>query len=121
MDDEAGEDENVAEEEITKEENSDKEESQEEHLYCVCKRPDDGRFYLECSGCEESYHLSCLHLEFGILLYLEAENLEEWYCPKGECKQSSASRKKSLSSGGEKSWTRDQPWMEPYLKFRCVG
>ena len=103
MDDVAEEDESAAEE-GAKEATIDKEEQQEEeHLYCVCRRPDDGRFHLECSGCEEWYHLSCLHLEFGILLYqFEAENLEEWYCPKDSCRQSSAITQAELEEwGGE--------------------
>merc|ERR1712029_1174900 len=51
-----------------------------EQLYCLCRQPyDDSQFYIGCEKCEDWFHGRCV----GIL-QAEAENIEEYVCPKCE-------------------------------------
>jgi len=31
-------------------------------VYCICRCPDDGKLMVECEGCQEWFHASCLKL-----------------------------------------------------------
>ena len=50
----------------------------QEILYCLCKQPDDGSWYIECSRCKDWFHNRCLQKTRS-----ELEKLREFVCP--EC------------------------------------
>jgi hypothetical protein len=56
--------------------------SMSETLLCVCRarledQTDDGRFWIGCSKCGEWFHGDCMNIT-----QLEADVLDDWYCPK---------------------------------------
>merc|ERR1719193_3071810 len=51
-----------------------------DEIYCLCRQPyDDSQFYIGCEKCEDWFHGRCV----GIL-QSEAENIEEYVCPRCE-------------------------------------
>jgi len=51
-----------------------------DEIYCLCQQPyDDSQFYIGCEKCTDWFHGRCV----GIL-QAEAENIEEYVCPKCE-------------------------------------
>jgi len=45
-------------------------------VYCLCRKPHQGRFMIQCDGCDEWYHGSCVNLTAS-----EAIPLDDWFCP----------------------------------------
>lgn len=39
---------------------SDNEEEDDQELYCICRKPDDGTPMVCCDGCDEWYHVRCI-------------------------------------------------------------
>lgn len=65
-----------------------------QELYCLCRKPyDESQFYICCDKCQDWFHGRCV----GIL-QSEADNIDEYICPK--CQQNSSvnlANMKSLS------------------------
>ena len=50
-------------------------------LYCICKKPDDGKIMVQCNWCKQWFHGKCI----GILSNEDSEKIGEYLC--GECMQ----------------------------------
>ena len=37
--------------------------NEDENVYCICRKADDGLPMVQCSACDEWYHLSCMNLK----------------------------------------------------------
>ncbi|XP_022257614.1 PHD finger protein 3-like, partial [Limulus polyphemus] len=55
-----------------------------DRLWCICRKPHNGRFMIGCDGCEEWFHGSCVGITRQKGQLMEKEEIE-WLCPK--CKE----------------------------------
>ena len=57
-------------------------------LVCLCKAVyDPDHAMIGCDGCKEWYHLTCLHSEWGRVIWEEeAERMTQFYCNKPGCR-----------------------------------
>ena len=55
---------------------------EEEHLYCLCRKPDDGDFMVGCDFCNEWYHGKCVGVSRK-----QAADIKRYSCPKCQPKQ----------------------------------
>ncbi|XP_054709341.1 uncharacterized protein LOC129219046 [Uloborus diversus] len=60
--------------------NSDSEEEDPDKLWCICRKPHNNRFMIQCDSCKEWYHGSCVGINRSLGLRLEKEK-KEWRCP----------------------------------------
>ena len=49
--------------------------AQDTNLYCICKQPWQGRFMIQCDGCDKWYHGSCVNVTAS-----EALNIQKFWC-----------------------------------------
>lgn len=55
---------------------STKKQVQRTEVYCLCRKPDDGNFMIQCDRCEEWYHGKCVDVSPS-----EGEAMDKYYCP----------------------------------------
>ena len=51
--------------------------AEDSQLYCLCRRPWQGRFMIQCDRCDEWYHGTCVNVTPS-----EALNIDQYECPK---------------------------------------
>ncbi|KAI5804350.1 hypothetical protein EDC01DRAFT_779247 [Geopyxis carbonaria] len=45
-------------------------------LYCICRKPDSGKWMIGCDGCDEWYHGECIHVKEE-----DGDLIDKYYCP----------------------------------------
>ncbi|KAI9592062.1 hypothetical protein BDF19DRAFT_241391 [Syncephalis fuscata] len=63
-------------EDIEEEEHEHEEDIEDDKLYCLCRKPDDGTVMISCDGCSEWYHAKCVGLTKG-----KVAKITTYYCP----------------------------------------
>ncbi|KAL1918751.1 uncharacterized protein VTP21DRAFT_2773 [Calcarisporiella thermophila] len=63
------------EEEPENDEDEDKDIDDSEILYCICKKPDTGKFMIQCDKCDEWYHGQCV----GVTKR-QSKEMDVWHC-----------------------------------------
>ncbi|XP_022093914.1 zinc finger protein 846-like isoform X2 [Acanthaster planci] len=79
-------------------------EDNKEKLFCICKTPDDGGFYLGCDSCQGWFHPACL----GVAKE-DIKKDDTWHC--NECK--SVNTTSSAEKGANKHEWPTGPFMIP--------
>ncbi|KAF3924119.1 hypothetical protein ABW20_dc0110065 [Dactylellina cionopaga] len=49
-----------------------------ETVYCICRRPDTGKWMIGCDGCDDWFHGACVHLQPA-----DEDLVDQYFCP--EC------------------------------------
>ena len=50
---------------------------QKQDVYCMCRKPDDGQFMIQCDRCDEWYHGRCVEVAQA-----DGMAMDKYYCPK---------------------------------------
>ena len=51
--------------------------NESDEKYCLCRKPHQGRFMVQCDGCDEWYHGSCVNITVS-----EAMLMDKYWCPR---------------------------------------
>lgn len=46
-----------------------------EELFCICRKPDSGKWMIGCDGCEDWFHGECIHISES-----DGELIDKYYC-----------------------------------------
>ena len=65
--------------------------NKEPRTSCICDKPDDGTFMVQCNNCQEWYHIRCVNIS-----KTKAKKLEEFICP--NCTSQSQQHGEEVSS-----------------------
>ncbi|KAI5792412.1 hypothetical protein DFH27DRAFT_516936 [Peziza echinospora] len=45
-------------------------------VYCICRKPDSGKWMIGCDGCDDWFHGECIHIP-----EIDGDLVEQYYCP----------------------------------------